>query len=171
MNKTLISSRGFTLIEVMVTMIVVAFGLLGLASLVLRGLQVSADSQNRTIAVKQTYDMADRLRSNVTAVNLGDYNNVLPAGSASTCANLLGAIRAGGNGTPLVGTGTSTPACTGSGSALEINCWQRANMQQLPGGAGAVCKEATEKWYAIFVSWDESRSGVTNKTFWITFEP
>jgi type IV pilus assembly protein PilV len=163
-------SRGFSMIEVMVTIVVVAFGLLGLASLVLRGLQAGSDSQNRTMAVKQTYDMADRMRSNPSGVKSGDYNDLLPSGSSSSCSTLLSAIRSGGSGTPVVGAG-SAPTCTGTGATYDNNCWQLANTQQLPSGAGAVCKEATENWYAIFVSWDESRTGATNKTFWITFEP
>jgi len=169
MSKKIQSSRGFSMIEVMVTIVVVAFGLLGLASLVLRGLQAGADSQNRTMAVKQTYDMADRMRSNPTSVKNGNYDDIRPTGSTSSCATLLSAIR--GTGTPLVDAGTSAPSCTGTGATYDGNCWLLANTQQLPRGAGAVCKEATEKWYAIFVSWDEGRTGATNKTFWITFEP
>lgn len=173
MTTEIQSSRGFSMIEVMVTIVVVAFGLLGLASLVLRGLQAGSDSQNRTMAVKQTYDMADRMRANLTNVKTGNYDDLLPSGSSSSCATLLSAIRSGGSGTPIVGAGTSTPSCagTGSGATYDNNCWQLANTQQLPHGAGAVCKEATENWYAIFVSWDESRTGATNKSFWITFEP
>ena len=170
MSAKIQSSRGFSMIEVMVTIVVVAFGLLGLASLVLRGLQAGSDSQNRTMAVKQTYDMADRMRSNPNGVKAGNYNNLIPSGSSSTCATLLSAIRNGGSGTPMVGAG-STPTCSGTGATYDNNCWQLTNRQQLPSGAGAVCKEATENWYAIFVSWDESRTGATNKTFWITFEP
>lgn len=165
------SGKGFSLIEVMVTIVIVAFGLLGLASLVLRGLQAGMDSQNRTMAVKQTYDMADRMRSNPSAVKDRHYDNRLPAGSSSTCTQLLSAVRTGGSGTPIVAKGDGTDACSGSGAEYDANCWHLTNSQQLPNGAGAVCKENSENWYAIFVSWDESRTGSANKTFWITFEP
>lgn len=163
--------RGFSMIEVMVTIVVVAFGLLGLASLVLRGIQASSDSQNRTIAVKQTYDMADRMRSNPAGVKNGEYNNIIPSGSSSSCGTLLSAIRSGGSGNPVVGAASSKPSCSGTGATYDGNCWLRSNMEALPKGAGAVCKEASENWYAVFVSWDESRTGATNKSFWITFEP
>lgn len=69
------------MIEVMVTIVVVAFGLLGLASLVLRGLQAGADSQFRTIAIKQTYDMADRMRGNPVDAKSDKYDGILPSGS------------------------------------------------------------------------------------------
>ncbi len=169
MKANIQSYRGFTMMEVLVTIVIVAFGLLGLASLVLKGLQAGADSQNRTMAIKQTYDMADRMRANMSGVKAGEYNDIHPSGTS--CSTLLSAIRTGGSGNPLVSYVAPTTTCTGTGSTYDINCWQLANSQQLPKGVGAVCKEASEKWYAVFISWDENRSAATNKTFWITFEP
>lgn len=94
MRKQISSDRGFSMIEVMVTIVVVAFGLLGLASLVLRGLQAGADSQFRTLAIKQTYDMADRMRGNPVDAKAGNYDGILPSGSPS-CSSLLTAIKGG----------------------------------------------------------------------------
>lgn len=160
------------MIEVMVTIVVVAFGLLGLASLVLRGLQAGSTSQLRSIAVAQVYDMADRMRGNITAVGNNDFIDVLPSGTASTCATMLSKITDTSDTTfPLVAAGSSTPTCSGTGSARDINCWQAANASLLPKGSGAICKDALNKWYAVIVSWDEGKTGSTNKSFWITFEP
>lgn len=165
MKTNISANRGFSMIEVMVTIVVVAFGLLGLGSLVLRGLQAGADSQFRTIAIKQTYDMADRIRGNPVDAKSGAYGGP----SSSICTALLATINGGG--IPLVSPLSVTPSCSGSGVNYDINCWQRANMTELPNGAGAVCKDAGTNWYAVIVSWDENRSGTTNKSFWITFEP
>lgn len=164
------------MIEVMVTIVVMAFGLLGLASLVLRGLQSGADAQFRTIAVKQAYDMADRMRSNPADAKSGiKYSAILPSGSSSSCSDLLGKLRTyPANGTPIVVAASAVPACSGAaGAEFDSNCWQRSNMENLPSGAGAVCKDTTgnSNWYAIIVSWDDNRSGSANKSFWITFEP
>ncbi len=152
------------------TIVVVAFGLLGLASLVLRGLQSGADSQFRTLAIKQTYDMADRMRGNpvdAKAVTASNYHEKITSVSPS-CSDLLKTIKEGG--IPVVTTSSTTPpACAGTGVAFDTSCWQRANMTELPKGAGQVCKDAN--WYAVIVSWDENRSGTANKSFWITFEP
>ena len=164
------------MIEVMVTIVVMAFGLLGLASLVLRGLQSGADSQFRTIAVKQAYDMADRMRGNPFDAKSGKYNAILPNGSSSSCSDLLGKVRnyTPGADIPIVVAASAVPSCSGAvGAEFDSNCWQRANMENLPKGAGAVCKDTTanSNWYAIIVSWDDNRSGSANKSFWITFEP
>lgn len=161
--------RGFSMIEVLVTIVIVAFGLLGLASLVFKGLQAGADSRNRTMAVKQTYDMADRMRANVTGVLAHGYENVTPS---TSCGTLLAAIAADGSGNPIVSPVSSTPQCSGTGATYDTNCWQLANSQLLPNGTGAVCKSSSDNWYAIFVSWNEDRAASgNNRTFWIIFEP
>ena len=154
------------MIEVMVTIVVVAFGLLGLASLVLKGLQSGATSQTRTIAVSQTYDIVERMRGNLG--NVSGFN-----ATSSDCGALLAKIAA--KETPIVSTLASAPACTTTDTSAAglIACWQNRNFNALPGGAGAVCKSTTagERWYAVIVSWDEGRTGTNNKSFWAIVEP
>lgn len=169
------------MIEVMVTIVIVAFGLLGIASLVLRGLQAGSTSQVRSVAVSQAYDMAERMRANVSYVNSGSYNNVLPSGSSSSCSTMLAAITDTNDSTiPIVGAPSSAPSAvcpapdtsdTTISVADQINCWHETNYKSLPSGAGAVCRDTANRWYAIIVSWDESRSGANNKSFWTIIEP
>lgn len=59
---------GVTLIEVLVTMVIVAVGLLGLAGLQVRGLSIQKDAHGRAIATQLALDIADRMRSNTGAV-------------------------------------------------------------------------------------------------------
>lgn len=65
---------GVTLIEVLVTMVIVAVGLLGLAGMQVRGLSIQKDAHGRAIATQLALDIADRMRSNVGAV--ADYRFV-----------------------------------------------------------------------------------------------
>ncbi len=65
------SSRGFTLIEVLVAVLILSVGLLGLAGLQARALQSTGGSQMRTFANQHVYDILDRMRSNWQ--NAGDY--------------------------------------------------------------------------------------------------
>lgn len=58
---------GVTLIEVLVTMVIVAVGLLGLAGMQVRGLSIQKDAHGRAIATQLALDIADRMRSNVGA--------------------------------------------------------------------------------------------------------
>jgi len=64
-------ARGFSLIEVLVSIVVLSIGLLGLAALQVSGLRVGQSSFYRAQAAQYATDMADRLRAN--------------AGEARTC--------------------------------------------------------------------------------------
>lgn len=55
---------GFTLIEVLVALAVLAVGLLGLASLMISGLQVTRSALQYTLATALLNDMADHIRAN-----------------------------------------------------------------------------------------------------------
>lgn len=54
---------GFTLIEVLVAMIVLAVGLLGLASMQIAGVKSSHSAHLRTQATFAAYDLSDRMRA------------------------------------------------------------------------------------------------------------
>ena len=55
------TNRGFTLIEVLVTLVVVSVGLISIAQLQARSLQFSHASLQRTVAVVQANDLVERL--------------------------------------------------------------------------------------------------------------
>ncbi|OGI43329.1 MAG: type IV pilus modification protein PilV [Candidatus Muproteobacteria bacterium RBG_16_64_11] len=65
--------RGFSLVEVMVSVLVLSGGLLGLAFLQAQGMKFNAEAYQRTQATVLAYDMIDRLRANPAAANAGAY--------------------------------------------------------------------------------------------------
>ena len=67
---------GVTLIEVLVTMVIVAVGLLGLAGMQVRGLSIQKDAHGRALATQLAVDIADRMRSN--SAGIGNYGFVDP---------------------------------------------------------------------------------------------
>ncbi len=71
--KTIRMHTGFTLIEVLVSIVIVSFGLLGVAGLLSTGLKSTQGSLQRTQASLLAYDMADRMRMNRAAARNGDY--------------------------------------------------------------------------------------------------
>ncbi|MCX7101946.1 MAG: type IV pilus modification protein PilV, partial [Methylobacter sp.] len=58
-------TAGFTLIEVLIAMLVLAVGLLGLAGLQATSLKSNQSAYNRSQATQLAYDLADRMRANV----------------------------------------------------------------------------------------------------------
>ena len=63
-------SRGATMIEVLVAFFISAVGFLGLASVQLLGAKNISSSNYRTLATIYAYDMAERMRSNPSAIAL-----------------------------------------------------------------------------------------------------
>ena len=85
---------GFTLIEILVTVVVLAIGLLGLAGLQAAGLSFSSTAAQRSQATSLAYDIIDRMRANVNVARAGNYNIALgtatPAGATvAAIVNLL----------------------------------------------------------------------------------
>jgi type IV pilus assembly protein PilV len=75
-------SRGFTLVEVLVALVVMAVGLLGIAGLYVEGLRAGRTSIYRTTAIALAGDMADRIRANAS----GAYEGSGP-GTDHACVN------------------------------------------------------------------------------------
>jgi type IV pilus assembly protein PilV len=65
------SNRGFTLIEILVTVLIIATALLGLVGLQAAGVKNTVTSYNRTQASHLAYSMADRMRANVAEAAKG----------------------------------------------------------------------------------------------------
>lgn len=71
-------AQGFTLIEVLVALFVLAVGLLGLAMLQTTGLRLNSDSYSRTQATYAAYDIIDKMRAAVKGLpSNGDVVNAL----------------------------------------------------------------------------------------------
>ncbi|MBK1672713.1 type IV pilus modification protein PilV [Ectothiorhodospira shaposhnikovii] len=64
---------GFTLIEVLVAVLVLAIGLLGLAGLQATSVRFNHEAHLRTQATFLAYDITDRMRANLVATEAGAY--------------------------------------------------------------------------------------------------
>lgn len=78
---------GFSMIEVLVTMVIVAFGLLGLAGFITRGNAMGIEANQRARALALLEDMAERIRNNKSQA--ASYVSATERGSsAAACAGL-----------------------------------------------------------------------------------
>ncbi|MFT5708456.1 MAG: type IV pilus assembly protein PilV, partial [Oceanospirillaceae bacterium] len=65
--------RGVSLIEVLITLLVVSIGLLGLASLQLKSMSLSSASNQRQQAINLAHDISDRIFVNGAGASAGLY--------------------------------------------------------------------------------------------------
>lgn len=138
---------GITLIEILVTMIILAIGLLGLAGLMMDGLKNNQSAYLRTQASILAYDMSDRIRINRDRAIAGDYDGYSTSGE---------------------GGFTNLPACVtnaaGCSAADQVNQdlaeWTReiqgvGGTALLPDGEGSITRGGGNL-FTITVGWQET---------------
>lgn len=129
------SSRGFTLVEVLIALIIMSVGMLGIASLYVQSMQAGRTSLLRHNAVTLAGDVADRIRANRTAGDV--YED--PAGADHDCI-------------------TGDTNCSAPQMAMQdILIWKRQAQDTLPNGDVLIGYNslATPPTYTIQVTWDE----------------
>ena len=84
----LTAQRGFTLIEVLVTFLIVAIGLLGLGALQVNTMNNSFETYQRALVASIVEDMAARIRMNADAAAAGEYFVDMSGVAASGCGGV-----------------------------------------------------------------------------------
>ena len=144
-------SRGFTLVEVLVSLVILSVGMLGMAKLVLVSAHSNDSAYMRSQATALAYEILDKMRANPTGALAGNY------------ATALGAMP--GAPTSCIGTGT---VCT----PLQIALWDVYSWKQhlttgtdtagtrtgaLPSGTASIVTSATSPVTAtVVVQWDDA---------------
>lgn len=138
LDATRRAQHGFTIVEALVALVVLAVGMLGIASLYVTTLRASGSATSRMQAINLAGDLGDRIRANRTAGT---------AYAAAAPATPPGCI----------GTGVT---CTATDmAAYDLAVWQAAIQQALPGAPAGVVDVNTgtnPTTYEIRVSWVEA---------------
>jgi type IV pilus assembly protein PilV len=87
-------SAGTTLIEVMVSVLILSIGLLGIAAMQATALRNTQSSVERTQAVVQTYAVMDSMRANLTQARANAYNTATWMCTAPAGADLVNSDKA-----------------------------------------------------------------------------
>ncbi len=161
--------RGATLLEILISLLIVAIGLLGIVSLQTASLRYSQSAYLRSQATVLANDMLERVLANRQGVVLGAYEGQTGALNSSC-------------GAP---TGCAAAAMAGNDMAE----WQSALQLDLPAGAGVVCVDATPEdgtpqahgcdgqggstasAHAVKVWWDDDRDAVAERRITLSFRP
>jgi type IV pilus assembly protein PilV len=138
-------TSGFTIVEVLVSLVILSIGLLGIAKLVLYSAHSNDSAYLRSQATQLAYEILDNMRANPTAVGLGSYNTPLSAAASSpgyTCVDAT---------------------CPPANLALyDIYIWKSrlaagATNGALPSGQGSVTVSGGTPLVAtIVVQWDDT---------------
>lgn len=141
--------KGMSLLEVLVSIIILAIGLLGIASMLMLSNKANNSSYAKLQAIQCISDIFDRVRANSAAAVNGNYN----------------ASNIGSNGMPTtVATPTTlctTSVCTPSQmAAYDTWYWLTKEVSQLPNGSGSITStpsgSAGNTIITITVQWDDS---------------
>lgn len=135
---------GVSMIEVLVTMVIVAIGALGLAGMQLNAAKYNKEASVRSAATLLTVELVDRMRANMAGLKAGNYTRNY--GYATALANPVSS--------PSCGT---TIDCTAVSIAqLDLSNWLNAISAALPEGTGAVVPiNGTGSAFNIVVMWKE----------------
>jgi type IV pilus assembly protein PilV len=151
-------SRGMTLVEVLIAAVVIAVGLLGIASLQINALQQANQAQARSKATDIIASLSDRLRSNLSAISAYAAPNTIPTDSCNLAptASLdsINRCAMSPDGTEAVVT-----ACSDTDMAAydlwELNC---ALQSAIPGaGLEIICSNecGPMEEIRVTISWQE----------------
>lgn len=144
-------SRGFTMVEVLVALVVLSVGMLGIAGLYVITLRSGGSAINRMQAVSLATDITDRIRANRTA-------NVAYGGPAANNACF-----------GLAAVADCAPAAM---AAADLSVWTAQLLQALPAGNGNVVVAPTALvvsggpvfQYTITVNWTETNADAQSYT-------
>jgi type IV pilus assembly protein PilV len=157
--------RGFTLVEALISVLIMSIGLLGVAALQTRSLGSTNTASKRSQAVLLAGDLADRMRSNRLANDItaaSNYSNIAAADNACRAVHF---------------SDTHNPvACTAVQLAADdLSDWNARIAALLPSGSGVVCRDGTPNdgtvaapacdgagnAYAIKIFWTEKSDNQT----------
>ena len=138
---------GFSMIEVLVSMLIISLALLGSAGLQAYALKTNQGGQFRNQAAFYLADIGERMEANKLSALAGSY--VLVTG---------GAI-------PAKSTVCDVAACAPAALAqYDLDNWQANLASAVPGGNGAITLNgttATTATYTVVVNWQDRRTDTT----------
>ncbi len=114
--------NGFTIIEVLVTMVVLSIGVLGLGLLQLTAMQNTQGGYLRSQAAILAYDIIDSMRANIPAVTAGNYG-LTPAAATPAAVDCYG---------------LAANCTTVQMASSDLNRWRTVLATYMPSGNGQV---------------------------------
>jgi type IV pilus assembly protein PilV len=163
------NQKGFTLIEVLISALILAVGLLGVAALQTQGLKHNVSAMYRTQAVQFSNDIIDRIRANPT----GSYAVALASSpiAATNCSSSTAACTVA----TMAQYDLTQWKCTLGNFTTDSDCTTLAAADDstnlslgLPSGDGSIV--LTSGIYTVTISWaDDHRLDASNDPILTSF--
>lgn len=118
---------GFTLLEVLVTMIIIAVGLMGFAAMMVNSLKNNRTAMQRSLATFYAYDIIDCMRVNQVAATANAYTRTF---------------------------GDAVPAPGGTVANNDLNLWLNALSRALPSGQANI--SVVGSTVTVQIRWNEN---------------
>ena len=166
---------GFTLFEILISLVILSCCMLGMAGLQVSGLRNSATSTYRTDATQLSYDIADFMRANTAAVSSNDFSAISYSYNDTLTDPQKSCLQ--------TTTTASVTSCAASEMAsVDLYDWVTRARQKLPNaGVSVQCNDLNDSdtddctdysTHTVSLSWDENVDGSVNtQTFSYTFRP
>lgn len=138
-----VRQRGVTLIEILISVLLLSFGILAVVGMQAYAIAAQRNASNRAIASMLANELAEIVRLNPTAFNAGNYDtSLMPTAAAPD----------------LAATNCTFPNCTTPAllAATDINLFQRRVRTQLPQGGVELTRPAgTVNQAHLWIIWEE----------------
>ncbi len=137
--KTPAKYRGDTMIEVLITVLILAVSILGVAAMQVTALKNLNSSYSSSMAWIVAEDISERMRANPIAVTADDYVHSAAPANFPDCAQ---------------------NACsTADLAAYDIGNWWVIMNNTLPSPSGEITRLNGTNTFVVTVRWDDDRSG------------
>jgi type IV pilus assembly protein PilV len=140
---------GFTLIEVLISLVVLSLGLLGLAALQATSLRANQGAYYRGQAAQFAYNIADRMRANKVEAIKG----------ATSIYMTIDAPDAVAKSACTTVNGICSPANMAENDLFE---WYESLTLELPLAQSDLLFDATDSVFTATIQWDDNRDGTVN---------
>ena len=163
-----ISSNGFSLIEVLIAIFVLALGVIGAAGLQLAAIRTSQQSGAQTVAVQIANELADKMRTNSAQMKLPDSVNLF------TLINYNSLVDPNPT-APVMCYGAAASCSASDLAAADIYEMLVRVKRDLPGGRIKLCRDSAPYSSAnASLTWtctNDPNAGVTIKIGWKSKNP
>lgn len=83
--RPILPQAGITMIEVLIALLIFAIGLLGVAGMQTLALKSTNNSNARTMVNLHAYEIAERMRANMSAAEDGEYDGINAVSGVTNC--------------------------------------------------------------------------------------